>query len=66
MANGNLWHVDELEGVLTRLDPATGTPMTEIDEIELPPLTTVAAPAFGYLWVRHGRDRISPRSTNTI
>ncbi len=57
MANGNLWHVDELEGVLTRLDPATGTPMTEIDEIELPPLTTVAAPAFGYLWVQHGRDQ---------
>lgn len=57
MADGNLWHWDEAEGVVTRLDPATGAPMTEIAAIELPPLTTVVRPAFGYLWVQHGRDQ---------
>ena len=57
MGDGNLWHWDEAEGVVTRLDPTTGAPMTEIDEIVLPPQTTMVQPAFSALWVQHGKDQ---------
>jgi class 3 adenylate cyclase len=57
MADGNMWHRDETEGVLTPIDLATGKPIVGADEIQLPPLTTAVGPAFDALWLQWGQDQ---------